>query len=560
VQQRGRLCRAVLLIPMNYESRNNGWVRPWLCAWLLGVASAFEVGAASCTVTMHWPSDWATCGMSSTAYVCVNGASCTAVYGHTVSAPTQVITSMGYNGAHAGGDVVSMTLTDGGDIHVYLTKSGCAPNGPPQYTNYSANFCITNKLGTYSYPNVMMHTAAGSTPLTEALDSLAPGAYRCFTVTNDVPFTITYGDTLFTADVPETTLYPSTNVTGTSHSPGTVASGPSGGPVVANPGSTNPSSGTNAVGGSSSLTQLDLNRAADAIIHSQAQNTARIVSGLEDVRDAINANTNGPGDTFDDSASLMSNVVNAAASSSVTASNAAPGSAITASNLLTGAGIWSAMNSFGGNSATGSVMGFLGDMSGSIEGDYRIVVPGVGGVTNQIIDLEAALGLAMLDGWLGGSGWRTWLRLVLVWGMVLRALMFYVDQLQTSVAQVAATSQLQVNSQAAGAFSLVPGANFGLRALVVAASVAAIAFLPSLIIALATAAFALGTGDSISTSLGYLAAAGGVPAPIADAFRMVNETLPLFESMVIFVNMIVARFLIAPATSFLCLLMKAIGV
>lgn len=450
----------------------------------------------------------------------------------------------------------------GGVYTTYLTITqtdinNCSTNQVQNYTNFSLSFCITNKLGTYSYPNVTMHTAGGSTPLTEALASLAPGAHRCFTVTNDVPFYVTYGDTLFTADVPETTLYPSTNVTTTSHSPSTATSGPSGGPVVANPGSTNPSSGTNAVGGSSSLTQLDLNRAADAIIHSQAQNTARIVAGLEDVRDAINANTNGPGDTFDDSAAMMSNVVNAAASSSVTASNAASSAVTTASNGLSS--ISSSLYGFGGSSVTGQVTGFLGGLSGSLPAGYGEITV-TGAVSGPFtIDLGSAVTGEALNPYLGTT-WRTWMRLVLLWGTLVAALGWFVNELQRSIAQITAASQLQVNAEAAGAFSLVPGTNIGLRLIVVAAAVAAIVFLPAMILTLATTAFGMATGDSLVTGLGYLATAGGAPTGVINAFRATNEWFPLFEVAVVAVNVIVARFLIAPATSFLCLLMKAIGV
>lgn len=444
-------------------------------------------------------------------------------------------------------------------------NSSCESPGGTVSTNYSKTICITNNLGSPMYPNVTAHYANGTVaPIGQAdpanpLNILNPGAYRCYTHTNSMYFYLTYGDTLFTGDAPETTVQPVTNITanGQETPNANTSIGTTGGPVVGNPAG-GPSSGTNAIGGSSSLTQLDLNRAADAIIHSQAQNTARLVAGLESIRQAI-TNNSGAGDTFDDSASLMTNIVNANTAESVTASNAMPGSIVYGSNLLYSAGLKGNMEYFGtgmgGVTSTLNTInsGYLGSTPADW-GNFEVTGP----TTNFIIPLGSAVKLEQLNAHFG-AGWRTWFKALLLWLFLIAAFMWYSDQLTNALIALGGTSQFQVSALAGGALSLVPGTNAGLRVLLIIACVSAMAFLPAIAVTMGTTLLAAVGVSQADVSSGALVTANTHPTAIQYAGRALKEWFPLIESGVIFANTILARFLLNQATGFLCMLLKVVG-
>jgi len=75
---------------------------------------------------------------------------------------------------------------------------------------------------------------------------------------------------------------------------------------------------------------------------------------------------------------------------------------------------------------------------------------------------------------------------------------------------------------------------------------------------------AMTSGDTVASSFGLLTSAGGggfsIPLPFKHAFTALSEWLPLLEGMLIGANILVAKLFIAPGVSFLCVVMKAVGV
>jgi len=569
---------------MRHEyGRLNGVLRHILLVLVL-TANVDTVMAGNCTVTFIWPSDWATCSANG-AYYGTDCSGWSAIPGASPPSATVSIDNSWSKAKCGNGDCVDMSgHVTGGTYTVYLTKSGCAANGPPQYTNYYANFCITNRLGTPAYPNVIMHFADNTVaqPSNNPDGSplmLAPNAVKCFTLTNAQYFYVTYGDTLFSSEIPQTTLPPTGTNTGTANVPnqnsgipGTATqNGVTGGPGG------NAATGTNAVGGSSSLTQLDLNRAADAIIHSQGQNTARLVAELESLRTnstgatapdysgllgSIKTNT-----SIDSAASLrmdlaLSNAIALATMADNEASNRVLTSVANTSNAL--ASIQSSLDGLKQSGVTSAVDNIKNDLTGTPPTDYGVIRVTNGVTAVQEIDLGSALSGASLNPYLG-IGWRGWLRTLLVWLMTLAAILWYADSLRQAMVDISAASQFQINSNASGAFSLVPGANYALRYAMVLLAISFIAFLPSLALALATTLHQQVVAETyLSGSLANFGVQGTgahtAPDAIRYAWTSLCSWLPFRESLVIMGNIALARFLLNPAVGGVCLFLKFFGI
>jgi len=164
-----------------------------------------------------------------------------------------------------------------------------------------------------------------------------------------------------------------------------------------------------------------------------------------------------------------------------------------------------------------------------------------------------------------GAGWRAWLKTLLVWLMTMAAILWYADTLRQAMVDISSASQFHINANASGGYSLIPGANFILRYAMVLVGVAAITFLPSLCLALATTLHGMVVAEgSLSGNLGSLSGqgAGGNTAPnaIKYAWTALTSWLPLKESLIIMGNAALARFLLNPAIGGVCLFLKFFGI
>lgn len=470
--------------------------------------------------------------------------------------------------------------------------NSATPGGGSNY--YWVTWCMTNRFATYIYPDPTMYFCAGGSQKVDLeLKPLAPGAYRCITITNDTCFSVIWGDPLYASDEPLHNVFPGTNIVFTPL-PGDSTDGGNNtpGPIAGNP--NNQAGGGAAQGGTNAPNQLDINRAADGTILAIAAAAERIARALASnttsITNALGGLGGGGGGGFgtNDSEQLkriQTNTLNDAAfnlqqlalatNQNIAASDynwqtmvLGTNAGATASNHLAGINF----NAMDYNSVTGYTGGLVNNLKGAgvpagfgmIQIDFDTLGAGVSLLSEPVIDIATVLDGSGLNPYFG-SGWRTWFRLVLVWLMFLGVVCWYSRELRQLFAELCATSQIMVNAQAAGAASLIPGSNAAIRITLVYIAVSVVAFLPALVVTLISSGMALvavhaGGPGTVSAAMGVLSGLSAAPAAIAALFTMFNSWFPLVEGLIFLLNAVVARMLIDVAGSFVNFFFKIMGV
>jgi hypothetical protein len=454
-------------------------------------------------------------------------------------------------------------------------------------TNYYVNFCWTNKLGTYQFPNAVLYSGAGYATATKLCDgcSVAPGAYICYAITNQPgSFYISIGDPIYHEQEPPEIKYPSSNVVQTIETPASSGGTPNVGGVTGNPNSSAGSSGLGNTSGTTNLATVQtIYTANDAQIQAMAQNTFAILGQLEKNRtngtsgsgtnldytgllNAIRTNTQNSADIQKRAEDLMTNQqAHGYFDALVSGSNIM----VAASNLMSGMGVNLNALNYGG-SVTGYVPsivnGFLGS---SLPAGFGVltIVSTAPGVADTVIDFSTALNGSAWNPYLG-SGWRTWFRVLCLWLLFLGMLTWYVSELRKGLTDISSSSQLQVGPESLGAGSLVPGAEIALRVLLVTAAATVVAFFPALVVVLVSTTMAVthsvqggsGPGDIGAAISTITTIYTSVPTVVTNVFRSVNSWIPLVEGAVILLNQYAARLLIDTMVGFLAFLFKLLGI
>ena len=569
---------------MHYGATLSRGVRAFLCYFLSAFLVVVQVGAADAYVEFH-------------ATTSFSGA-------HLYEGSTSLSTSPSGASGGPGYYAFSYSGWDGGTLHIedacggtsgsytvgnaqicggnYFWKhapscdggfvssfAGCTLyTGEPTYTNYTACFCYTNHFATYIMWNPRQIFDDGTYIVLDPLP-LAPGAGNCFCRTNAQHFILMYGDPLFATDDPIHVVNPATNIVGVvvadgGNSPG--ASPP--GPIVGN--GADPAQGGNARGGTNPLQQIDLNRAADGIILGAGQNADRIVNAIN--RMATNSWSTNDSEVLRkiqtntlNSANLAAQQNAAAILANATAVSNSASAISTASNYSRSVGAFSLDYS---GSVTGASPGVASVFKGSgVPSGFGLIVvdTGLSPISDFTMDLGSALNGSALNPYMG-TGWRGWLRLFLLWLLFIGMLVTYSRELRQGVADFMSSSQIQVNAEAAGAVSEVPGVNWLIRSGVVFACVAVIALFPSLVAVMVSTAFGVASSmggmgfSSISSAVGALTSWATAPTGFAAVFSSLNSMFPLVESVVFAINYWGAMLLIDAFVAMLCTFFKLVGV
>jgi len=584
---------------MNYGASLLRGLRCVLLLGLFGVVGSAEVNAQyiyrvryhnSSGVTM--PSNYAQAGDGGNAYdnnssLAAGGTSAytsvnSVAAGTAVQARCQAIGGGGY-GAWTGIGVVS---AGGGNDFTVDWNGGNTPAGGTPY--YWACWSMCNNCPHYIYTQPTVYWDDGSntsTPYFSSIEqgALAPGACSSHCFTNSTPFHIKWGDTLARCDDGvgdgRHNVAANTNVVfGGAPGNGQVAGSPTPGPVAGN--AANPGGGAAAGGTNTAATQHDVFVGADAIINAIAAANRLEIAELErlrtnslsqgtnadytDVLNRIKTNTQ-RGELFGGFAwQLASNQNLAGIAAHQTALNAATNGWQTASNLAytVGAG---AMDYSG---ATGYVGSVIANIAGTgMPGGYGLleVTSGTTAIPSRFVDLGSALAGSSFNPYLGG-GWRAWLRLLLLWICFLTLVTQYGTALRQGLRDVGATSQIQVNANAGGLLSEIPGVNFAVRTVLVVGATAVLALLPSIITVLCSSTIGLasiangGGGLNISGAINVIVSLGASPSAVGAALVAMNQWLPLVEMVVFAVNWGLSMMFINATVGLMIVIFKLVGV
>lgn len=179
------------------------------------------------------------------------------------------------------------------------------------------------------------------------------------------------------------------------------------------------------------------------------------------------------------------------------------------------------------------------------------------GTTNW--DLKTVFSCVFADYYL--PGFRSWLRCLLVWGLLIGMLGLYFYDMRNALWELLVIGQVQIDSQAAGGASLIPGVNVTMRMLVCFAIMLAILFVPSIITAaVSTTLTILAYGTPAAAVVSTGTAIANPPQTILNIFSCWSATLPIWEATVFAFNYLVARFFMEGMLMWAMPLIKVIGV
>jgi len=461
--------------------------------------------------------------------------------------------------------------------------ANCVTNGgslPGMYTNYSAVFCYTNKFATYLFWNPRQVFMDGSVVMLYDRDGdglndpLAPKQGVCMTLTNTHYFYIEYGDPVFASDEPGLRLEPATNAIAVAHPDVDNHGTPIQGGIVGN--GAGPNQGGNAVGGTNPVQTIDLNRAADGIILALGQNNRALLdklgqlasnsasSGeysnvLESIRRAT-SNENALAQEFRDSMDV------GALAGLVAATNArGTGSNGVVSGGLSGASGYSVLGSTGAGDVGAAGEDLVANLIDPPDSDWGIITvdTGLSGLGDFEIDFGGSVDGSSLNPYLG-SGWRTWLRLIILWLTFAGIFIAFSQELRQGFADFCSSSQLQVNALTAGAGSLAPGVNLTARSVLVAGAVVVIALFPALIAVLISSMMGVVAGfggpSTVGAAVSLATTAGSAGSWLGNVFTALNSMFPLVEIGVMSINYWVCHLLIDYLVAFLCFFFRIFGV
>lgn len=489
------------------------------------------------------------------------------------------------NGAETSWSVLAEgTVTAGTPNTVTLNYSGSSGSS---WTNCIVHVHWENTGSTWAMVQGL-RVVNGIAQLDEnnSLGAVPPGRVIDFWVTNAGPCgTYYFGDTRDNATVPDFVSDEQQQTgSGTQPPPGAGPSSPTNSvPIV--PSTPDQGGSTN----SGSVTQADVRNAAAAIVQAIAQLERTVQKGLSS-SNRFTGVTNGSGN---------GDVVNA-----IQTADAAARAGVT--NLLTKLGTLSTNNVAGttndANFQLAKELGLLGDsfrsnaayfgtngagmMASNVTYGWRTNVEAfdysdsvgllAGSVPSMSRDAPADFGkftfyktnsfdwkdivsLTVFEWRL--PGFKAWLRNFLLWMPLFLILMQYVDDIRRATVDVLGTPQAEVNSQSAGAFSLIPGVNIGVRVFIAMLIVGALFFIPSILTA--TVSTVLTTAGTSSVPAAATAAGQvlvNTPNPIAWVIKSLNEWLPYVEWCVFAVNYAVALIKIDLGVALAAAWVKAVGV
>lgn len=160
-------------------------------------------------------------------------------------------------------------------------------------------------------------------------------------------------------------------------------------------------------------------------------------------------------------------------------------------------------------------------------------------VKGRNYDLEGTRALAFdLDEPLAATGFRSWVRLILLWSMVVASLVWFGAELREGIRNVVSLpSAWSGDALPLGALSAAPGANMSIKWIGTLALVVITAFIPTLLVALmSTGLYNVGVGlTTIATwSINVITL---IPAEVWKVAWALNQWFPLFESLVMALNM-----------------------